>query len=233
MTINLVLLIAFQLTGQIVHELLGLAMLFLFLIHQVLNLSWYKRMFKGTYNVRRMVNTLLNVSLLLIIGILIISGICMSHIFSKYLPIEISFSVMRKLHLLLCYWLFLLIGLHIGMHWNVFQRLLNKMNKKCRWNLPMNLRNYFTTKKIGMFIGVIVSIYGIYVFISLKIYLYMFMLSEFMYFDYSKNKFLVILDILSMLTIVVFCGQILDEKLKTTEKRRKTNRRKSFRGRDN
>lgn len=97
----------------------------------------------------------------------------------------------------------------------------------------MNLRNYFTTKKIGMFIGVIVSIYGIYVFISLKIYLYMFMLSEFMYFDYSKNKFLVILDILSMLTIVVFCGQILDEKLKTTEKRRKTNRRKSFRGRDN
>lgn len=41
MTISLLFLMAYQITGQNLHEWLGAGMLVLFIIHNILNLKWY------------------------------------------------------------------------------------------------------------------------------------------------------------------------------------------------
>lgn len=46
MTILLFLLMAFQITGQELHEWLGAGMLALFLTHSILNYRWYKNLFR-------------------------------------------------------------------------------------------------------------------------------------------------------------------------------------------
>ena len=46
MTVLLLFLMAFQVTGEAAHEWLGMGM---FVIHQWLNRGWYRALFKGRY----------------------------------------------------------------------------------------------------------------------------------------------------------------------------------------
>ena len=53
MTVVLLALMAFQITGQELHEWFGAGMLVLFLMHNILNFKWYKNLFKGRYTMFR------------------------------------------------------------------------------------------------------------------------------------------------------------------------------------
>ena len=50
MTILLLLLMAYQVTGEAAHEWIGMAMTVLVIIHQILNRRWYAALFRGKYN---------------------------------------------------------------------------------------------------------------------------------------------------------------------------------------
>ena len=63
MTVLLLLLMAYQVTGEVLHEWIGMGMTLLVIIHQVLNLKWYGVLFKGKYNPYRTVTIILNVLL--------------------------------------------------------------------------------------------------------------------------------------------------------------------------
>jgi len=65
MTVLLLFLMAYQVTGEAAHEWLGMAMTALVIVHQILNRKWYGSLFKGRYNPYRTVTTLLNVLLLI------------------------------------------------------------------------------------------------------------------------------------------------------------------------
>ena len=65
MTVLLLCLMAYQVTGEQAHEWIGMGMTLLVIIHQVLNLKWYGVLFKGKYNPYRTVTIILNVLLLL------------------------------------------------------------------------------------------------------------------------------------------------------------------------
>lgn len=47
MTALLLCLMAYQVTGQKLHEWFGTGMLVLFLLHNILNIRWYGSLFKG------------------------------------------------------------------------------------------------------------------------------------------------------------------------------------------
>ena len=66
MTILLLCLMAYQVTGEALHEWIGIGMTFLVIVHQILNIRWYRAMFKGKYNSYRTGVTLVN-------GLLIVS----------------------------------------------------------------------------------------------------------------------------------------------------------------
>ena len=109
MTIALLLLMLFQITGQQVHEYLGIMMLVLFLGHNVLNWKWYRHLFKGKYKLYRCIQTILNIGILMMMLGLGYSGMVMA----QYLPFSISgsMSLVRRLHLACSYWGFVLMSM--------------------------------------------------------------------------------------------------------------------------
>ena len=78
MTVLLPMLMAYSLIGEMFHEVIGTLMLVLFIIHHVMNRKWHSTIIKGKYTVRRIVQTLMDFVLLVIMLLQPVSGILMS-----------------------------------------------------------------------------------------------------------------------------------------------------------
>ena len=65
MTVLLLCLMAYQVTGEMAHEWIGICMTVTVITHQILNRKWYSAIFKGKYNPYRTVTTVLNILLLI------------------------------------------------------------------------------------------------------------------------------------------------------------------------
>jgi cytochrome b561 len=131
MSILLIIAMAYHMTGNavdgnIVHEVIGIAVFVLFFIHSILNMQWYKSIFKGKYNVRRIYNTAINLLLLLIMATLMISGILLSRTIFAFIP-SIGGMFVRQLHTFAAYWGLILVGVHLGMHWGIILNSARKM----------------------------------------------------------------------------------------------------------
>lgn len=196
MTITLLLLMLFQITGQQVHEYLGIMMLCLFLEHNFLNRKWYRHLFKGKYKFYRLVQTILNICILITMLGLGYSGMVMA----QYVPFSISesISLARRLHLACSYWSFVLMSVHIGMH---LRQMMNIFKKYI--HLKTNVL------KIIKLMIVIICLYGIYCFIQNNMMSYMFLINEFVFFDFEKNTFIVLLEYLSMMELWVNIGYFI------------------------
>lgn len=57
MTALLLDLMAYQITGQALHEWFGAGMFVLFIAHNILNIRWYGNLFKGKYRLLRIIQT--------------------------------------------------------------------------------------------------------------------------------------------------------------------------------
>lgn len=75
MLVITVLLMASERTGIVLHMFLGAVLFTLFVIHNILNLSWWAGIGKGTYSRTRRGRTILNVLLLIDFLLVMISGI--------------------------------------------------------------------------------------------------------------------------------------------------------------
>lgn len=201
MTIALLLLMLFQITGQQVHEYLGIIILCLFLGHNILNWKWYRHLFKGKYKLYRCIQTILNISILMMMLGLGYSGMVMA----QYVPFSISGSIFlaRRLHLACSYWGFVLMSMHLGMH---LRQMMNMFKKYI--HLKTNVI------KIIKLIIVIICLYGIYCFIQNDMISYMFLINEFVFFDFEKNTFIVLLEYLSMMILWINIGYLITNKIK-------------------
>ena len=193
MTIALLLLMLFQITGQQVHEYLGIMMLVLFLGHNVLNWKWYRHLFKGKYKLYRCIQTILNIGILMMMLGLGYSGMVMA----QYLPFSISgsMSLVRRLHLACSYWGFVLMSMHLGMHLRQIVHMFKKY---------MYLKN-----NILKLVMIIISLCGIYCFIQNNMISYMLLINEFVFFDFEKNTFIVLLEYLSMMILWINIGYFI------------------------
>ncbi len=59
MTAVLLLLMTYELIGQVSHELLGIIMFVLFILHHILNSRWIKNLIRGEYTALRTLQTVL------------------------------------------------------------------------------------------------------------------------------------------------------------------------------
>jgi len=116
LTILLLLLMAYQVIGDFWHEWLGIAMTVLVIIHHVINLPWYVALFKGKYNVHRIMITMVDFLLLISIALSALSGISMSAYAVPFLNGLIPMMTAMKLHLGVSWWSFVLMSIHIGLH---------------------------------------------------------------------------------------------------------------------
>lgn len=129
MTILLLLLMAFELVGRAAHEWIGMGIFALFILHHLLNGSWSRAMFRGKYPPLRVVQTVLaTVVFLCMIGLMVSAVIISDEVFA-FLNIRGGLRAGRTLHMLSAYWGFVLMSVHLGVHWN---GILHRLGKLCK-----------------------------------------------------------------------------------------------------
>ena len=185
MTIALMLLMSKQITEQSGHEYIGIIMFVLFIIHQYLNRRWYTALFKGKYNANRILSTTINLSLLISFIMTAFSGILISENFPE-LNIEALTSYARTIHLCCSYLSFVLMGLHLGLHWGM---------------IALKIKSNFLGITACIFSG-----WGLYVFMSARLYKYIFLITEFAFIDYEKNSLLALTENIAMLSFFTLIG---------------------------
>jgi hypothetical protein len=116
MTVSVLFAFAYQLTGNTLHELIGTAILLLFLIHNAINWRWLAGVLKGRYNVRRLIGTSVNLLLLTDATLLMASGITNSRFVFEWMGAR-SGLLDRSFHALTAYWFLVLMAVHLGLHW--------------------------------------------------------------------------------------------------------------------
>ena len=215
MTVLLFLLMSYQITGQKLHEWFGTGMLVLFLLHNILNIRWYGSLFKGKYTLLRTMQTLINISVLISMLCLGFSGIVLSrHIFAG-LPIQGPMATARTMHLAASYWGFVLMSIHLGMHWGMivgmFRRLCNRKKTPAAFVWLM------------CFIAIFIAGYGAYCFHKENILSYMFLKREFVFFDFEQSAVSVFAGYITMMGLWVFIGFYTVKGLRkiTSQSRRK------------
>ena len=192
MTVALMCLMAYQVTGEKAHEWIGITMVIFVIIHQILNAKWYSTLYKGKYNPYRIFSTIVNIMLLIAFTLTAISGMAMSNHAVPFLYNIINVNTARIMHLSFSYWSFILMGIHIGLH-------INAMTSK----MPKNV-------KIAL--GIIMTLiagFGFYLFIRSGIINYITFKSHFAFLDYEKKATLVFFENFAMLSFFAFIGHIL------------------------
>lgn len=97
------------------HEWLGITLFALFIAHNVLNIRWYKSLFKGKYTAARSVSTVINIALLAAMLCCMVSSLLVSGKIFAFLNLG-GARIGRSLHLVSTAWAFVLMSLHLGLH---------------------------------------------------------------------------------------------------------------------
>ena len=194
LTVLLLFLMAFQVTGDVLHEWLGIGMTVTLVLHHILNRKWYKSIFKGKYSPYRIVMTAVNTLMLAAIALTALSGMSMSGHAVPFMYGLINVMTARKLHLAMSYWSFILMGVHIGLH-------MKAMTAK----LPEKSKMIFKVILTG------ISGVGLRLFLKSGIVNYITFQTHFAFLDYSTAKWLIILQNLAMLMFFVLAGYVLSE----------------------
>ena len=191
MTLVLLVLMAYQVTGEMVHEWTGILMTVLVIVHQVLNRRWYKSLFKGKYNPYRTLTTAVNILLLLSFALTAFSGMAMSRHAVPFMNGMAPASLARQMHLTMSHWSFVLMGTHLGLHIPAMAA-------------GMKLEGWKKTIAVAVFCAVACA--GMFLFIRSGMFDYMFFREAFAFLDYDKAGVLVFLENLLMLLAWAFIG---------------------------
>ena len=203
MTAALPVLMCYSIVGETAHEVIGVAMFSLFIVHHILNFTWIKSLFKGRYDLRRIVNTAVNALVFLCMIGLMYSGIVISkHLFTFVNIGGAAFA--RTVHMLCAYWGLVLMSVHLGMHISQMSARMKLKNKALIWS-------------VRIIFGVIGAV-GIYEFISQKFPDYLFDRVQFAFFDTSASAVLTTLQYLSVMVLFAYVGYILQMLLKRNKK---------------
>lgn len=119
-------LLSYPLTrGLLWHGACGAAFLGLMLLHQALNLSWYRTLFRGKWNAARALLTAADAALLASGTALLISSLAMAGEVFAFAPFPMT-SWGRGLHMAATTWTFTLASFHLGMHGRRFWEGVNR-----------------------------------------------------------------------------------------------------------
>lgn len=197
MTLLFIILMGYYATENEVHEILGTITFILFIIHHVLNIKWYKSIFKGKHNFQRTFHIILNLLLLIAMVGMMVSEIMISADVFAFLDIPTTMFG-RRLHMLSTSWGFVLMAIHVGLH---ITALMQKLNSKMKNS---------TFEYVYYFILVLLVGLGIYSFVNLRVWEDMFLVNDFKFFDYEQTpllfylKYVAVLIAIALVIYVIF-----------------------------
>lgn len=192
----LLFLMGYQLWGEAAHEWAGAAIFLLFILHNILNLAWYRNLFKGRYNPMRIAVLIVNVLLILTMICLMVSSVILSRYAFAFLPVHGFMSLGRMMHMAAAYWGFVLIAAHLGLHWNMLLGMAERFIKA---------ENHSAGARMAVVLaGTGIALYGFTVFIRRDLLTYMFLRTEFVFLDYNESMLLFYLDYLALMGLFIY-----------------------------
>ena len=195
MTLALLFLMGYQFWQDAAHEWVGAGMFLLFILHHILNGSWYRSIFKGKYTPARLFQLVIDLLVFLAMIGLMVSGIILSNHVFAFLPIRGGMGFARLLHMASSYWGFVLMSLHLGLHWGMFLG----MGRKALKRQPSRLRAVLLPT-----LGGGIAAYGLFAFLRRDLPTYMLVRTHFVFFDFSEPIPLFYLDYLAMMGTFLF-----------------------------
>lgn len=195
MSVIMLFLMAYQVTGEKAHEWLGIAMFAVAIAHNILNYKWYSVLFKGRYKLLRIVVTAVNLLLCAALLGTAVSGILMNN-YVFPLSIKGTMAAARVIHLAASHWCFVLTGIHLGLHWSMIILMFRKV--------PVHGGARKTAVIILRIIAAAIAVYGGYRFVNTDIFSYMTFKMHFAFLDYERAPALVLCDNLAMLGTWVY-----------------------------
>ncbi|MGL5514551.1 MAG: DUF4405 domain-containing protein, partial [Sporomusa sp.] len=190
MTALLLVVMAYHIIGILWHEWMGFALCILFTLHNLLNWNWYRALPKGRYTTVRTLHTIINFLLLAAILGMIVSGIMLSRDIFGFLDIKSGFFG-RRLHMVSTSWGFILISLHLGLHWSM---VVSAVEKRLNKNIPA---------LIWRLAAAVLSVYGAYAVISREIWLKMFLVIEYAFFDYEESAIFFFAEYIAIMSLFI------------------------------
>lgn len=211
MTFLLPLLMAYSMIGEISHEWLGIMMILLVVVHNVLNVRWFTMLFMGRYTPIRTFRTIINVLLLFNLLSLMISGIILSRYALEFLPIYRGYSLARVVHLLSSYWGFLLMSVHIGLHWSMILGMIKRTAHR--------EKSVAGCRIILRFVSAILCCYGIHAFVQRQLGTYLLLKSEFVFFDFGEPFLYFVFDYAAIMFLFACLGYCFSKLMKAKKKK--------------
>lgn len=212
MIVLLLFLMARQLTGDSAHEWLGAGMLILWIVHHILNRSWYSHLFKGKYTPVRTFQTVINFAVLLFMLGLMVSGFILSREVFAFLPISGGIALARPLHVLSAFWGFVLMALHLGLHWNMILGMVRKAAGPVS-SQPLRI--------LLCIVAATVAGYGFYAFLKNQFLSYMFLTSSFVFFDFERPVLLFFTEYIAIMGLFTFLAHYASKWIQKLAGRRK------------
>lgn len=197
MCILLLCLMAFQVTGDKAHEWIGISMTVLVIVHQILNRRWYGVLLRGKYNPYRTLTAIVNCLLVISFALTAFCGMSMSTWAVAFLYGMAPASFVRVTHLSLSHWSFLLMGVHLGLHIPALCAFLKRRNRI--WSTAMRCA-FLCAGGIGL-----------YLFVTNRMFDYLFFRVHFAFLDYEKAAWLVFGENVLMLMFWVLAGTVCAE----------------------
>lgn len=178
-------LMAFLLLGQMgyhmmdsrMHERSGILLCLLFAAHHVLNGGWHRNLLKGRYSARRILLTAVNLLLTLAMVAVAVSAVLVSRHVFDFLGLHMR-SAGRRLHMPATMWMFVLTGLHLGLHWSMVVSGLRR---------AIGGRTGRVTVWAARLLLAVVSVMGIHEFVIRGLWMELFMLREFAFLEYGES----------------------------------------------
>ena len=204
MIICLLLLMAYSLVGEVAHEVIGISIFVLFVIHHILNRRWIATITKGKYSPLRIIQTILVfVILILMIGSMV-SGIILSDNIFKFVKVTGVSMLARQVHMFCAYWGFMVMSVHLGIHWNMTVAMAGRLFRKS------------SALRSGLAKGaaVLIAVYGIYAFRKRQIGNYLLLKNHFLFFNYGESVLLFMLDYLAVMSFVIWISYYISKLLK-------------------
>lgn len=195
MTVIMLVAMAYHLTGNTIHELLGVSLLALFIVHNILNRRWYQVVLKRKHNTRRVLNTVVNLLLLVTMMVLIISSVLISRSLFSFIPVN-GGLIARQMHILATYWGFILISTHTGMHWRMIIGAARKI-------LGITALNRYSRFALHV-MAALIAVYGAYAFFAREIGSRLILYYTYPYWNFGESAMFFFTDYLSIMGVYIY-----------------------------
>lgn len=198
LTISLLFLMSYSLVGEKAHEIIGILMFMLFIVHLIFNRKYLKNINKFKNLKGYFQNSLIFLMLVCFIGSMI-SGIIESRYLFTSLNTKSSY-LMNRIHMLSAYWGFVFMSMHLGCHFMMIKAMFNK-NKVSLNNLFIKILN------------IIILLYGVYAFFKMDILNYLFLNDYFFILDDDVSLFLYLLNFMSIMYSIAYITMLIKHNL--------------------